>query len=236
MKRFSASAAPMLMQCAASGDLETAIPGWVAPEVDHDAGAKGKGTQIHKVFEDAMAFTARDAQCIGQAMTYVAELRQTRRFKIITEATTTAEFLQQKPHSTVDLVLYTKDELHIVDYKTGKIPVYPQFNKQLMYYAACFSHLAPNAQGVTLHIVQPWADVMESWFCSTIELMEFIVEAQITEQNILAKRLAFQPGDHCTFCPANPAGFGDKAAPYCPAMLSMLYPLEVDEDEILGMV
>ena len=66
--------------------------------------------------------------------------------------------------------------------------------------------------------------------------MEFIEEAQITEQNILAKRLAFQPGDHCTFCPANPAGYGDKAAPYCPAMLNMMFPLELDEDEILGMV
>lgn len=233
MKRFSASAAPMLMQCSASGDLATAIPGWVEPVRDDMAGAKGKGTEIHSILELSAQYTARDMEYIASAMQYVADLRSTRRFKMLTEETTKATWLQQEPLTTVDVVLYTQDELHVVDYKTGKIPVYPQHNPQLMFYAACFAHLSPKAKGVTLHINQPWAGIQEGWFCSTDELKEFIEDAQLAEQNILSKQLQFVPGDNCTFCPANPHSRGDKGSPLCPAMMNLLYPTEVDEDAIL---
>ena len=232
-ERFSASAAPRLMQCAASGNLDTAIPGWTAPVVDHTAGAKGKGSEIHKIFEQAANYSAKDMQAIASAMTYVANLRATRRFKVLTEATTTADWLDSKPLTTVDLVLYTQDELHILDYKTGRIRVEVLDNQQLLYYAACFAHLAPKAKGVTVHIVQPWANNIASWFADTNVLRQFIDDARATEQKLLNKVPDFQPGNHCTFCPANPHSRGDKGSPLCPAMMQLLYPTWVDEKEML---
>nr|DAL38051.1 MAG TPA_asm: PD-(D/E)XK nuclease superfamily protein [Caudoviricetes sp.] len=234
-ERFSASAASRLIQCPASGNLDVAIPNWTPPVVDHDKGAKGKGTAIHKIFEDAAAWTARDMRHIADAMDYVAELRSKRRFKVLTEYTVTAEWLPSKPLTTVDLVLYTQDEIHVVDYKTGKIPVQPELNSQLQFYALCVADLAPKAKGVTVHIVQPWAGIMDAWFADTTQLATFMEEAQKQEAKVTSKIVEFGPGDHCTFCPANPHTRGDKGHPLCPAMMQLLYPDSTDEEEILNL-
>lgn len=234
-ERFSASAAPRLMQCAASGNLEVAIPGWVPPVVDDTKGAKGKGTEIHKIFEDAAAYTQKDMLYIAQAMQYVAELRGRRRFKIVTEHKMVAEWLPSQPSTTVDVILYTQDELHIVDYKTGKIPVDVYGNEQLLFYAASAAQeFSPRAKGVALHIVQPWADNMGSWYVTAQELQQFMLAARTAEAKVTGKVVEFGPSDHCQFCPANPHSRGDKGTPLCPAMMNILYPREVDEDEILA--
>ena len=49
--RFSASAAPRLMHCRGSANLEEAIPGYEEPQRDDMAGAKGVGTRIHAALE-----------------------------------------------------------------------------------------------------------------------------------------------------------------------------------------
>lgn len=233
-ERFSASAAPRLMQCAASGNLDVAIPGWTPPEVDDTKGAKGKGTELHAILEASAQYTAKDMLHLSQAMQYVAELRSRRRFNIITEYTTWAEWLPSKPTTTMDVVLYTQDELHVVDYKTGRIHVDVMDNEQLLFYAACAAQeFAPRAKGVTLHVVQPWADNIEEWFVTSERLLQFIDEAQIAEGKITSKQVEFMPGDHCTFCPANPHSRGDKGSPKCPAMMTLLYPMHEDEEEIL---
>lgn len=239
-ERFSASAAPRLMQCAASGNLDTTIPGWVPPVVDHSAGAKGKGTELHKVLESAMQFGARDLTHIVAALEYVDGIRSRRRFKVLTEHTMTADWLgvPDAPKTTVDLILYVQDEIHVIDYKTGRIPVNVFENEQLMYYATCAAMtLAPQAKGVHLHIVQPWAGngAGESWFCDSNRLNKFIIDARAAHQRVVNKASQFKPGDHCTFCPANPQSRGDKGRPFCPAMMQLLYPSVVEEDEILGL-
>ena len=233
--KFSASQAPRLIQCPSSGNLDVAIEGWVPPVVDHDKGAKGKGTEIHKIFENSAKYTASDMLMIAKAIEYVATLRQKRRFKILTEFQTVADWLPSKPHTTMDLVLYVQDEIHIVDYKTGKIPVNPVGNEQLMFYALCAAHLAPKAKGVTVHIVQPWAEIMEGWFADTVTLQDFMKLAQQQEAKVTSKTIEFGPGDHCTFCPANPHSRGDKGSPLCPVMMDLLYPQHIDEDEILSL-
>ena len=233
--RFSASVASRLISCPASANLETSIPGWEEPTVDHEAGAKGKGTALHKILQDTSEVSAKDLRFLAQALEYVADVKQQRRFHVMAEATVEADWLQSKPRTTADLVLWTQDELHILDYKTGKILVDPVGNEQLMYYALCFAHLAPKAKGVTLHIIQPWADNMTSWFASTTELAAFRDRAVKAEAEVLAKSTRFGPSDGCLFCPANPQSRGDKGHPLCPAMLQLLYPREVDEAEILGL-
>ena len=167
---------------------------------------------------------------------YVAEIRGQRRFKVMVEESVQATWLDSKPHTTADLVLYTQDEIHVFDFKWGKIPVEVIDNHQLLFYAVCYAPLAPKAKGVMLHILQPRAEGNTSWFADTTVLQEFMAAAQLADKKILAGDLSFGPSDHCTFCPANPHSRGEKGAPLCPEMMQLLYPrVTVDEDEILNL-
>ena len=244
--RFSASSAARLMACPASANLDLAIPNWVEPVRVETMGAKATGTTVHKVVQDLIntktvtasattKFNARDMLDVGRILTYIGELWQTRRFSVLSEETVTATWLASQPQTTADVVFYTKDELHIVDVKWGKIPVDVKNNEQLLFYAVSYAPLAPKADGATLHIVQPKADNMESVFVSAAELQQFMADAIAAEAKVLAKDLTFGPSDHCTFCPANPHSRGDKGKPLCPAMMQLLYPPIIDEDAILDL-
>ena len=235
-KRFSASVAGRHMACHASANLDLAIPGWVDPVEDRAANnAANRGTTMHEFFANIAQLPAKDIAALATALAYVAELRATRRFKVLVEQSVTAEWLDSKPKTTADLVLYTQDELHVIDLKTGKIPVDAFENEQLLYGAVTYAPLAPRAKGATLHILQPWANGNVSWFADTVRLKQFMVDAQAAEQAIIAGSVQFGPSDHCKFCPANPHTRGAKGKPLCPAMMHMLYPQHVDEDEILNL-
>lgn len=231
--RFSASRAEMIMACHASANLELAIPGWQPPVVDDTAGAKGHGSMVHKVFENVNALPAKEIAAFAKVLTYVAELRSTRRFKVLIEPKIQATWLPSAPNTTADLVLYTQDECHVIDLKWGRIEVPVAHNGQLMYYGVSFAPLAPRAKGVTLHVLQPLIDNMESWFADTNTLREFMDEAIATDHAVTAGSTKFGPSDHCTFCPANPHSRGDKGRPFCPAMMNLLYPAPFEEDAIL---
>lgn len=234
-KSFSASNAARFMACPASADLANAILGYVPPVVDEMKGAKGKGTNMHAWLEETSTWTAKDLLHMSQALAYMAELRSRRRFKVLAEESMIAEWLVSKPRTKCDVILYVQDELHIIDYKWGMIPVYPAGNEQLLYYAACAAHLAPKAKGVWIHIVQPPAGVMEAVWVSATELAQFMSDAQAAEKLVLAGDTTFGPSDHCKFCPANPHSRGDKGHPLCPAMMQLLYPSHVDEQDILDL-
>ena len=234
-RRFSASSAAQLMSCVGSADLANSIPGWVDPVVVEGAGAKGKGHELHKIFAAISEYSASDMRKISEALAYVAKIRSSRRFTALIEMTLNAEWLMSKPQTTVDLCLYVADEMHIIDWKTGLIPVDPANNHQLLFYAATFLPLAPKAQGVTVHVVQPWADGSSSWFADRSTISQFMLDALDAEQKILAGDPTRTPSDHCKFCPANPHSRSDKGNPLCPEMMSMLYPPYLDEDEILAL-
>lgn len=237
-ERLSASVAGRHMACHASAQLELAIPNFTIPPVDKMAGAKGKGTRYHKILEDMNGLPLSDFKHMLALLQYVADLRSKRRFKVLTEHQMTAEWLDSKPGTTADLILYTQDEIHVLDPKTGMIPVEVVENEQLLYYAACAAVLAPKAKGVHLHILQPWADNMDSWFADTNRIKKFMDDSLAAERAIAAGSVTFGPTDkHCTFCPANPHKRGDgKGHPLCPAMLQILYPNRgADEDAILSL-
>ena len=171
-----------------------------------------------------------------EALDFVAKLRRTRRFNVLAEEPAVAEWLVSKPTTTVDLVLYVQDEIHIIDWKTGAIQVDAYENEQMMFYARTHAHLAPKAKGVWLHIVQPWAKGgNSSWFCDANRLAKFTVDALAAEQKIANGDLTLRPSDNCTFCPANPHSRGDKGTKMCPSLMLMLYPMTVDEDAILNL-
>jgi len=234
-KAFSASNAARFAACPASADLAGAIPGWVPPVVDPMAGQKGRGTNMHALLEQAAQLPVSDLRNYIRALDYYHAIRSTRRFNVLTEESVTADWLQSKPRTTVDVVLHLADELHVMDWKWGKIPVEVIDNEQLLYYAACFAHLAPKAKGVWLHIIQPTADNMEAWYVSATDLQAFVVRMQQAEAKVLAGDHTFGPSDHCKFCPANPHSRGDKGRPLCPAMMQLLYPPVVDEQAILDL-
>lgn len=234
--RFSASAAGRLMACPASANLDLAIPNWVEPVRDETAGQKGVGTARHKMLEPMMELSPSDLQHMVTLMQYVADLRKTRRFKVLVEEKVKATWLVSQPSTTADLVLHTQDELHVIDFKWGKIAVDVIDNVQLLFYGVSYAPLAPKAKQVTLHILQPYADNYDKVVVTTTELAKFMDEAIAAEQRVLAKDLTFGPSHNCTFCPANPHSRGDKGKPLCPAMMQMLYPTtRVDEAEILGL-
>lgn len=237
-RKLSASSVAQQMLCHGSSDLEAAIPNFVFPE-RVEGNAADQGTNKHELLEKITNLKTSDMLAMARALNYVGELRKSRRFKVLTEVTAHAAWLKSSPPTTADVVLYTQDEIHIVDWKTGMIPVDVVRNKQQMYYAACFAPLAPKAKGVTLHIVQPWASDWDestaSWFCDSVELGRFVQDVQAAERELDNGSLKLVPGDHCTFCPANPHSRAPKGHPLCPAMMQVLYPAQLDEDEILGL-
>ena len=66
-------------------------------------------------------------------------------------------------------------------------------------------------------------------------LMKWEAEAHAADARIARKDLTLRPGSSCTFCPANPHSRGDKAPPYCPAMMAVLYPSNTDEEAVLDL-
>lgn len=234
IERFSASVASKHVTCHASANLEKAIPGWTPPPNDGDTKASVRGSELHSVMEMLLAATTpKEMRQVAQAVEYVADLRSTRRFKMLVEAEGNGWWLTGDPKTRVDLVLHTADELHIVDWKFGKIPVSAVDNAQLMYYALAFAPLAPKAKVVTLHIVQPFANNLDSWTVTAAELEAFRLKMVQADTAIQGGSVKFTPSDHCMFCPANPHTRGGKGTPKCPAMMKLLYPEQFDIDGML---
>lgn len=234
IERLSASNAAKHVACHASANLELAIPGFTLPLIE-DTKASAKGTAMHNILELAGAYTPKEMEGIAEAMMYVAQLRQQRRFTCLIEAESEGWWLKTKAKTRADVALYTQDQLDIVDYKFGKIPVDVLDNAQLKYYALSFAPLAPKAKLITVHVVQPFAKNIASVELTTAELEQFKQDTIAAEAAIAAGDVTFGPSDNCKFCPANPHGRGIKGHPFCPAMMAKLYPSQVlDVDDALA--
>lgn len=172
---------------------------------------------------------------IGATALYMADLLETvdhSNTVVKAEENLIANWLPSKSGTTPDVTIVARDRLEVVDYKSGKIPVDPVDNDQLMFYAACKLHEAPDATEFTVHILQPGN--LESWTAPIEHLHKWMALAIEADNAIIAKDLTLVPNDHCTFCPANPHSRGDKGRPFCPAMMQKLYPQVVDEDAIFN--
>lgn len=236
IERHSASVIGRHMACHASAELETAIPNWAAPVVDHMAGAKGEGTRMHELLEPFGEMSAGKLAKVVKFLDYMQKVKARRRFKSLVEESVTATWLMTQPKTTADYVFYTQDEIHVLDGKWGAIPVEAVENEQLLFYAVCYAPLAPKAKGVTVHILQPECDNFTEWFISATRLKKFMDDAIAAEAAIQGGDRAFGPSDHCKFCPANPHSRSDKGRPFCPSMMQLLYPqVREDDDEILSL-
>lgn len=235
MEKFSASRAERLMNCSASGDLEHAIPHYAPPVIDPSvSNAATRGTMVHELMAGVMALKPSEISAFVRALEYISALRSSRRFNALVEQTEMADWLPRPVSTTADLVLYTLDEIHIVDLKWGKIRVEVVDNEQLLYYAATYAKKAPRATQVTMHIVQPNADNIDSWTVDTLDLAAFMGRATVAQDKLFNGQLDFMPGDHCTFCPAYPHSRAAKGSVMCPVTMQLLYPAPFDEAALLG--
>ena len=171
---------------------------------------------------------------LAETALYVADLQE--RFAgtatVYGERSMVATWLPSNPRTTPDIAIIGGKTLHIVDYKTGALFVDPCDNDQLLFYAACCLVDAPAAEEFTVHVLQPGN--LSSWTAPVSYLREWMKKAVATDNKIQAKDLTLVPSDHCTFCPANPWGRGDKSEAKCPAMQEILYPPVVDNDELFA--
>lgn len=165
---------------------------------------------------------------------HVRVLNLPARSKILAEIPMTAHWLRTQPGTTPDVVILTSGAIEIIDWKSGKIPVEALDNDQLLFYAACAYEQWKlqwrewdSQLKIRMSIVQPGH--ASSWVITLGELLLWMDKARKAEQKILDKDLTLTIGKSCTYCPANPHGRGEKAAPYCPVMMQFLYPQFVDE-------
>ena len=188
------------------------------------------------------AFPPRQMMFISEAMVYVWDLRSelhttNENVDVYTEHSMQARWLPQPTLTTVDVGIVCDHEIHVVDYKNGAIAVNPEFNDQLLFYAATLLQYGDeNIHWITMHILQP--KNFAHWTVTRAFLERWIKDAGKAQQKILDQDLSLNPGDHCTFCPANPHSRGDKGTPLCPAKTAQLYPessATVDEDAILNL-
>jgi hypothetical protein len=171
---------------------------------------------------------------LADAAEYMADLlsRVPANARVFGEESVVATWLPSQPRTTPDVAIIGPSTLEIVDYKTGAIKVEPADNDQLMFYAACWLHRAPAATEFTVHVVQPGN--LDSWTAPVSYLRAWMQRAIAADKRIQAKDLTLVPSDHCTFCPANPWGRGDKSEAKCPAQHKILYPPVYDEDELFA--
>lgn len=202
------------MTCHAATDLEKALPGFIPP-VDTGTVASRKGDDMHKVLAEALSIGSnRDLKDIISMLNYVSFIRSTRKFSMLIEHMMWTCWMQKPVVTTADVILYTQDELHIIDHKTGAGRVEPLCRQMLTYAAAALHEgLAPKATEVVLHVNQPKAN-NQVWHTVTREDVTAFVELQrLHEEQLLAGDLSFKPlHAACLFCPANPNGRGAKGS------------------------
>lgn len=122
---------------------------------------------------------------------------------------------------TCDCLLISDGILHIIDFKYGQgVPVSPERNPQLMYYAlgayALFEGIE-EVNKVRLSIVQPrMQEEPQTWVVSLADLLTWAREVlQPAAEMAWKGKGEFCTGPHCRFCKAHPAcrAWRDKYGP-----------------------
>ena len=106
---------------------------------------------------------------------------------------------------TADCMIVSDDLIEIIDYKHGKgIPVYAEYNKQLMLYALGALHecsLMYSPSEVKLTIVQPRINNISTWQISVADLRKWAEEElRPAALAAYAGQGELKAGDWCKFC------------------------------------
>jgi len=160
--RLSASRAERFMTCPGSYRLESQMPYEPAGE------AAAIGTAIHELSEAMMRgddliqadYPDEHWEMAADYVRFINTLVENPRKKLIeVNVDNGLKSLHQALGGTADAVLVDGNHLHLVDLKTGRVPVDAENNKQLLTYAVGVMRQfnAPATIECTMHIFQPKA-------------------------------------------------------------------------------
>jgi hypothetical protein len=165
----------------------------------------------------------------------IIEQRKKKNADFLVETKVDLSFIYPDTFGTVDVAIAEEfGELDVIDFKYGAgIPVDPEENPQLIYYALGIAHLYDfNFKHVNLIIVQPRTPhsggIFKTWRISIEDLIMWRerFESGIQRATALAPKLS--AGDWCKFCPA---------ASICPEISqNVLKQAQIDFEPELGIV
>lgn len=217
--KFSPSASSRWLACPGSIYLSSLVP--VSPETPQAA----EGTKAHIALEmflknghEKMLSTNRFLREQGYPAQMVMDVeraaqwiwKETPKGAILLAETKSECFhIDKEMHGTADaVVMQDFGELHVIDFKYGKMPVSAGNNAQLMAYAVGLAHkFQYNFDTVKLTILQPRSanQVFQDSWVTTIEHLLWW-EKKFKDGVKAAKRKEpdFLAGTHCFFCPGKP--------------------------------
>ncbi len=212
--RLSASRADRFMTCPGSVRLESQMP----EEPPGEAAAVG--TAIHELAEamlrgDAINQADYPDSYWNMASSYVKfinELIENPRKKLIeVNVDDGLKSLHQALGGTADAVLVDGNHLHVIDLKTGRVPVEAENNRQLLTYAVGVMRKfkAPKDITCTMHIFQPMVG-HSKWTVDGARLIQHGVDLQEAATLALSYGAPTNPSlDACKYC---------RAKTICPSM------------------
>jgi CRISPR/Cas system-associated exonuclease Cas4 (RecB family) len=205
--RLSASRADRFMTCPGSVRLESQMP------YEPPGEAAAIGTAIHELSEamlrgDALNQADYEDSHWNMASSYVKfinELIENPRKKLIeVNVDDGLKSLHQALGGTADAVLVDGNHLHVIDLKTGRVPVEAENNRQLLTYAVGVMRKfnAPKDISCTMHIFQPMVG-HSSWTVDGARLIQHGVDLQQAATLALSYDAPTNPSpDACKYCRA----------------------------------
>ena len=204
--KYSPSAAKRWLNCPGS------IHKFPEPKPQTPTAAALLGTAAHWIFEDpkregaapnGIVIDEEMRACVERSHAEIEHLttKAAHIFKEVQlEIGASAGLSPNVVFGTADLILQMcNGQLHLIDFKYGRYPVLPRQNMQMLTYAvALLPHLKGNATGVHLHILQPKAGGLKSWFASKQEIEN---HSQKIYQVVTQQDKTLNLGEWCHFCP-----------------------------------
>jgi len=212
--RLSASRADRFMPCPGSVRLEAKMP------YEPAGPAAQYGTDVHELAEhmmrgDVVDYAKYDQDQMDMAEAYIkyidAIAEKPRKKLIEVNVDKGLKSLHSALGGTADAVIVDGNTLHVVDLKTGRVPVDAEENLQLMTYAlgAMRQLNAPDTIEVVLHIFQPRAG-SSLWATTGQRLIQHGEQITASADLALSDNGPTNPGEkQCKYC---------RAKTICPAL------------------
>lgn len=213
--QFSPSQLSRIIECPGSVALYEALG---SPEKAANEAAE-HGTMLHDIMHEiylknltslkSFDISVDDKAAIKECVSYYKTVKASIGHNIIAETSETMVSLKSwgipEVFGTNDRSLTDniRRHLHVFDWKFGYTPVYPDFNSQLLAYAAGIMKYPYIMQKVTLHICQPAIDNFSSWTINADEIYRWVHSTLATAlHDAQTVNPTYNPGkNQCQWCP-----------------------------------
>ena len=204
---LSASKISRAMQCLGSVMAEISMP------VEPPGEAAIRGTKIHELGEYLLRGTPvpedADTEMLKVAQSYVKAIEDfsanIKKRYIELNVTESLQDIHPQLGGTADFVGTGGNELLVVDLKTGRIEVAPEWNPQLMTYAlgAALTLRAPRDINVRLAIYQPDAGGWKQWVTTMDDLLDWRDKlAEVADAALKPNAPRVAGDEQCRYCRA----------------------------------